>query len=200
VDLDKAQVARRQLGAALALFIDDLDPVSVHCLACGGGEVAETLTERAGKNPFSAHAMEVVPDLTRGKLREMRNRYWNAFKHALDHRGVDRQDAATLAEFDDAKNDHVLFIGWYDLMLALGRMPIEAQAFQAWYFAKYPEKLDPEYDAELYDRVFPGLREMERRGQKAFLRTVIAEHRLNLDVMDDPKTDRDALILGLGER
>ena len=74
MDLDKAQVARRQLGTALALFIDDLDPVSVHCLACGEGEVAETLTERAGADPFSANALQVVPELTRGKLREVRNR------------------------------------------------------------------------------------------------------------------------------
>lgn len=33
----KAAVARRQLGTALALFLDDSDPISVHCLACGGG-------------------------------------------------------------------------------------------------------------------------------------------------------------------
>jgi hypothetical protein len=39
--LDKAQIARRQLGTALALFIEDLDPVSVHTLACAGGEIAE---------------------------------------------------------------------------------------------------------------------------------------------------------------
>jgi hypothetical protein len=34
--LDKTQVARRHLGTALALFLDDRDPVPVHTLACAG--------------------------------------------------------------------------------------------------------------------------------------------------------------------
>ena len=75
-------------------------------------------------------------------------------------------------------------------------MPIEAQAFQAWYFAKYPEKLDPEHDPERYDSAFPGLREMDRRSQKALLRKTIATHRLNKDLMNDPRTEREPLLLG----
>ena len=193
--LDKEQIARRQLGTALALFLDDRDPVSAHCLACGGGEIAEALTVRAGKQPFSAHALEVVPDLQIRRLRELRNMYWNAFKHALDHGGMSRQDEETIAAFSDEKNDHVLFIGWYDLMLALGRMPIEAQAFQGWYFAINPEKLDPSVDAEPYLSLFPGVRELDRRSQKALLRTAIEEGRRNVEVMTDPRTDQEPLIL-----
>ena len=41
-------------------------------------------------------------------------------------------------------NDHALFFDWYDYVLATKTMPIEAQAFQAWYFALYPDKLNPE--------------------------------------------------------
>jgi hypothetical protein len=41
--LDKIHVARRQLGVALALFLEDLDPIVVHVLACTAGEVAEYL-------------------------------------------------------------------------------------------------------------------------------------------------------------
>jgi hypothetical protein len=33
--LDKLEVVRRQLGTALALFLNDHDPVSVHVLASG---------------------------------------------------------------------------------------------------------------------------------------------------------------------
>jgi hypothetical protein len=53
MNLDKTQVARRHLGTALALFLDDLDPVSVHTLACAGCEVVEHLTRKAGVEPFS---------------------------------------------------------------------------------------------------------------------------------------------------
>jgi hypothetical protein len=54
---DKADIARRQLGTALALFLDDADSVSVHTLACAGSEIAEHLTRKAGAEPFSGHAL-----------------------------------------------------------------------------------------------------------------------------------------------
>lgn len=193
--MDKLEIARRQLGTALALFLEDGDPVSVHCLACGGGEIAETLTEKAGREPFSAHALGVVPDLTRDSLRRTRNRYWNAFKHALTHAGMERRDEEIIAQFTDEKNDHVLFVGWYDLALAAGNMPIEAQAFQAWYFARFPEKLADECDPAIYEALFPGLDSLARTDQKARLRWAIAGARLDDNVMNDSKTDPNPLIL-----
>lgn len=193
--MDKLEIARRQLGAALALFLDDLDPVSVHCLACGGGEVAERLTQRAGQEPFADHALGVVPDLTPRSLREMRNRYWNAFKHAVDHGGMDRQDEETIANFNDEKNDHALFVGWYDLALAAGKMPIEAQAFQAWYFAKFPEKLSEGSDLTPFLEAFPDLNSLSRMDQKARLREMIARSRDVVEVMEDERTDRQPLIM-----
>jgi len=51
-----------------------------------------------------------------------------------------REDSELLERFEDTVNDHTLFIGWYDYALAVGALPIEAQIFQAWYFALYPEK------------------------------------------------------------
>jgi len=55
--LDKAHVARRLLGAALALFLEDLDPIVVHVLACSAGEVAEYLAVKASGQPFTARAL-----------------------------------------------------------------------------------------------------------------------------------------------
>ena len=52
MNLTKAQVARRQLGTALEFFLEDLDPVSVHVLACAGGEIAEHLSRKKGRPPF----------------------------------------------------------------------------------------------------------------------------------------------------
>jgi hypothetical protein len=37
----KIASARRQLGTALALYLQDADPVSVHCLAGGGCELID---------------------------------------------------------------------------------------------------------------------------------------------------------------
>lgn len=191
----KADVARRQLGTALSLFIDDLDPVSVHCLACGGGEVAETLVKVGGGSPFSEHALQSVSGLTIDELSKLRTKYWNAFKHATTRDGKPRDDQALFESFDDRMNDHALFVGWFDLGEALKMMPIEAQVFQAWYFCLYPEKLEESFDSRALDRIFPDLRTMRRNIQKVQLRKVIKISRSNPEVMSDQRTDRRTLIL-----
>lgn len=191
----KEDAARRQLGTALALFIDDLDPVSVQCLACGGGEIAETLVKVGGGSPFSEHALSSMPDLTPGELGRLRNQYWNAFKHSTARNGKPRDDQAILDSFDDSKNDHALFIGWLDLGEALKKMPIEAQVFQVWYYSLYPEKLDPNFDSEEFQKLFPRLKEIPKNAQKALLRKVIKRSRANSAVMTDSRTDRRKLIM-----
>jgi hypothetical protein len=93
MNLTKAKVARRQLGIALALFLEDFDPVSVHTLACAGGELADRLASAKGAMPFSAHALAVVPNLDDKRLKRVRNQFWNAFKHATTRKGVPRSDS-----------------------------------------------------------------------------------------------------------
>jgi hypothetical protein len=187
--LDKTEIARRQLGTALALFLEDSDPVSVHTLACAGCEIAEYLTHKAGVEPFSTHALATFPDLDIGKIRQLQNQYWNAFKHARTRGGIEREDSELLERFGDAVNDHTLFIGWHDYMLAVRALPIEAQIFQMWYFALYPEKLNPEVDTTIHQKVFPMLRRKSRADQKRALREVISSFRGNAEVMTDPQTD-----------
>jgi hypothetical protein len=63
MNLDRAEVSRRQLGTALSLFLDDQDAVSVHTLACAGSEIAEHLMRIADQKPFSTHALQSIPDL-----------------------------------------------------------------------------------------------------------------------------------------
>ena len=193
--MEKAEVARRQLGTALHLFIADDDPVSVHVLACGGGEISESLARKGGQEPFTTHILETVPDIDPGKIRALRNQFWNAFKHSTTRKGVDREDASLLARFDDEQNDHALFIGWYDYMNAVGTLPLEAQVFQVWYFAKYPDKLNPAADFEFVSRAFPRLDVLERRHQKLRLRATVRRYSKNRDVVEDPRTDRRRLVL-----
>ncbi len=194
MNLDKAQVARRQLGTALALFVDDLDPISVHTLACAGGEIAEHLTRSAGAQPFVAHALASFPDLKMADLRRLQNQFWNAFKHATTRNGDERNDHELLERFNDLQNDHTLFVAWYDYMLAVGSMPVEAQAFQTWYFALYPEKLHPELDKSKYEALFPGLKQQSRIEQKNSLRGAIAWARSDNTIMADMRTDTSPLI------
>src|SRR5262245_48778562 len=193
--LDKTEIARRQLGTALTLFLQDSDPVSVHTLACAGCEIAEYLTRKAGAEPFSTHALLTFPDLNIGKIRELQNQYWNTFKHARTRGGMERKDGELLERFGDEVNDHTLLIGWHDYMRAVGALPIEAQIFQVWYFALYPEKLKPEVDTTIHQKVFPMLPSKSRADQKRALREVISSFRRDAEVMCHPQTDPRPLML-----
>ncbi len=193
----KKEMARRQLGTALALFLVDDDPVSVHCLACGGGEIADSLAKEAGEKAFSQHALDVHPEMQPTDLANLRNKYWNAMKHSRRHDGKAREDDDLLANFDDSQNEHYLYIGWHDYASAVGSLPIEAQVFQVWYFAKFPEKLSADFSPDYFERQFPNIQLMKRNDQKKFLRRRIVWARKNADVMRHPRTDRRKLILGI---
>lgn len=191
----KAAIARRQLGTALALFLADEDPVSVHCLACGGGEIADFLAREVGETSFSQHALAVHPDMKASELTRLRNQYWNAMKHALTQNGKVRSDDDLLAQFDDEHNDHVLFIGWYDYASAVGCLPIEAQAFQVWYFANFPEKLADEFPVADFERMFPNIRNMPRSEKKRLLKRRISWAKKQTNIMRDSRTEQRKLIL-----
>jgi hypothetical protein len=193
--LTKLEVARRQLGTALALFLENGDPVSVHTLACSGGEISQRLAELAGGEPFARHALAQFPDITPVQLKGLRNKYWNTLKHATDRAGLDRADEMALASFSDDLNDHHLLIGWYDYAIAAATLPVEAQVFQVWYFAKYPDKLRDNADCSDYFTEFPDLNEVPRSEQKQRLRSSITRARGRHEIIDDVRTDRRPLIL-----
>lgn len=193
--LNKTEIARRHLGTALALFLDDLDPVSVHTLASAGCEIAEYLTRKAGAEPFSSHALTTFHDLDIQVLRRLQNQYSNAFKHASTRDGVERADQDLLDQFNDETNNHMLFVGWHDYMRATSTLPLEAQVFHVWYFALYPDKLNPKVDTRQFENIFPDLKAKSRRERKAALREAIASYRSHPDLMNDPHTEARTLIL-----
>src|SRR5689334_20427365 len=187
--MDKAEIARRQLGAALDMFLRGQDPVSIHCLAMAGGEVSEWLAERAGGEPFKNHVLDTFPDMNIRELREIQRQFSNAFKHATDRNGRDREDEVVLRDFDPAVNEHVLFTGWYDYAMAGLPRPIEAQVFEAWYLAKYPEKINPEVDTSALARIFPHFKLLSSDRQHAQLGDAIRKARKNGAVMAHADTD-----------
>lgn len=193
----KIASARRQLGTALALYLQDADPVSVHCLANGGCELIEHYAKTAGAQPFSSHALETFPEMKIQDIRRLQRQFWNAFKHAThQYGGGERDDDALLARFTDEQNDHALFIGWYDYAATANAMPVEAQVHQAWYLALHPDKLATQYPSNLYEHVFPSLSKRTRAEQKRMLNEVIARTRTDDAVMGDPATEKGALIAG----
>lgn len=193
----KIESARRQLGTALALYLRDCDPVSVHCLAGGGCEIIEYYAKKAGREPFISNILKAHPDLEIRKIRQLQRKYWTAFKHATHvNSHEERDDDRLLAQFSDEQNDHVLFIGWYDYASATQMMPVEAQVHQAWYLALHPTKLDQKHSLKPYENLFPDLRTKARVVQKQMLNAVIVSTRADKNVMADPRTDSRSLVLG----
>jgi hypothetical protein len=193
--MDKAEIVRRQLGTALELFLNNQDPVSVHTLACAACEIAESLVRKAGAQPFADHALATFQDLNIERLHAIQRTYSNAFKHMTKRNGKERSDDGLLRDFNDKQNDAALFVGWYDYVKVIGAEPLEAQAFQAWYFALHPEALSSEESKARYSDIFPNIAQCARAEQKAMLRKLIEDYRHDKEVMLHPKTDPRPLML-----
>lgn len=195
--LTKLEAARRQLGVAFDLFIHDRDPVSVQCLACGAGEILDSLAAHAGAKPFSTHILATRPDLEFPRIKNIRNQFWNAFKHATTRNGELRNDGELLRAFSDEQNDGALFIGWHDYGQLADRLPISAQVFQVWYqvLADAEKRMNPDADMRHAHRVFPGLVELSRKDQKRRLLRAIQKYKGDKKLLRDPRTEIQPLIL-----
>jgi hypothetical protein len=185
----KIDVARSQLVTGLDLFVRDKDPISVHCFACGGGEVVEGLAEAQAEQVFATHILQTQPDIDRGKIRKLRNVYWNAFKHFSDRSGSAREDEELLATFSDSKNDVALYIGWYDYGVLRKSMPVAAQVFQVWWYALNEDKLSDDADVGVIRTAFPDIVQQDRAEQKRRLRRKIEKCRDDKKLLADPATE-----------
>jgi hypothetical protein len=185
----KLRIARSQLATALDLFVRNKDPISVQCLACGGGEVVEGIANLKGIEPFSTQALQEHPHFDIGKLRGIRNQYWNAFKHLTARDGALRDDEALLKDFNDTKNDAALFVGWRDYHLVSGALPVDVQVFQIWWYALNEPKLGAHANLEAIRSVFPNILADERTEQKRRLRRAVEKWRNEKLLMDDPRTE-----------
>jgi hypothetical protein len=160
-----------------------------------GGEVAEWLAKQVGGEPFINHILDTFPNLKVKEIRDIQRKFSNAFKHATDRQGVQREDREIIQEFDSSVNDHVLMVGWYDYGAAKLPRPIESQVFEAWYLARYPEKVNPGADLSVVHRFFPNLPSFSKARQHSTLIDGIRKARKLGRVMNDPGTDRRPLIL-----
>ena len=196
--MDKTEIARRQLGTALSLFLEDQDPVSVHVLACAGMEIADHLSLKAGAQPFRINGQEgnALTDVEYGNIR---SEFANAFKHATRRKGVERDDSAILADFSDVNNDERLFIGWCDFASAGNPHPIESHVLISWFMGMHAHLLDTPHGRVILreiDPFFPGIRDLPRERQKTMLKKQIVQAKKNRKMMARPLIDPRPLRLG----
>ncbi len=197
--MDKLEAARRQLGTALQLYLDQRDPVSVHCLVCGGCELADSLAAERGQKPMRLFSLAQQTKMDEAAFYRLRNRFWNAFKHYKTLSGQVRQDDELLGSFTDAENRERLFLGWFDYASAGGALPIAAQVYNTWFMALDRSRFRSDealsFLTEL-DKVFPGLAELPPDRQHQRLRREVEKARRDRELVNDTLTDRRPLILG----
>jgi len=190
----KLLAARAQLGTALALFLEDAEPYSIHCLACSSGEVLSG--HLAGGEPSFT---DLITDYGKAAdpraVERARKQYVNALKHFATRKGEPRYgDEGLLRGFSDNLNDAVLFHAWFDYGQIMRSKPLEAQVFEAWFLSKLGW-LAKDYA----NRVFPGLLISERADQKSILRAAIASAHAEPRFGTSSKTERLPLKLSLGQ-
>lgn len=183
----KLDSARRQLVTAIRLFFNDGDLVSVYSLASNAWEVIDVLCTKAFVESFSKQARGNLPaghTLTYYINEPCRN----FFKHAERDPNPDSS-----VELSVANVQALLFLAVEDYLRYRKGGPIEAQVFQAWFIAVFPEKVTDEPDAlsklEYARRAFPGIASLALADQIEMGRKVLEAAHKNANVVGDTRTE-----------
>lgn len=163
--LTKIDVAEAHIRAAVRLFFACEHPVPVYSLTCAARETLTTIGEKTGVVTL-LHEYAADHGVSLKEAIRSASPFANFLKHA------DRDPDAVLEGFEDDEIDPFLLIACWDFHKITGGMPIEAQVFEAWWYAAHTEKLSeaPRAIRELARlslRVFPiGFRSATRDEKK----------------------------------
>lgn len=127
--ITKLDVAEREIMAAVQLLFDGGDPIPVYALAAAAREITTTLCEKRGLRSVVDAIQEDRPDLTRKDI------YREASKHAAFFKHADQDPNGVLDSFDPTEADAVLWMACFDFSRLCGGKPVEADAFELWFYA-----------------------------------------------------------------
>ena len=173
MELNKEEVAVRQLDTAICLLFDGGDVVSIHTLACAAANVLRDVLNARGGETWQDAIIKTHPGMER-EVHQTLARAQNFFKHA------DR-DAEEELNFDESTNDETIFVATLEYcdLLRIGapskptKITTPMSVFQFWYFAKASRGLLATPDdsgveiAKAASRLFPGLAKVPRVEQLA---------------------------------
>ncbi|MCO1370614.1 hypothetical protein L0Z42_08565 [Burkholderia multivorans] len=184
----KIDAARRQLITAIRLFFEGGDPVSVYSLASNAWEVIDVLCTSAGVESFSKEARENLPDGHTLKY-YVNEPCRNFFKHAEQDPNPD-----SWVEMPEANVAAILFLAAEDYIRFRQGGPVEAQVFQLWFIAVFPEKVTADDSVaqsklEAAQLAFPGLANLGWPEKIEMGRQVLAVARKDGALAADPKTE-----------
>jgi hypothetical protein len=182
-------VARSQLLTAIDLFSNNRDPVSVQALAGNARELLESLCRLGDVEPMTELLLRDHPGKPKRDIYAAMNLYRNVFKHLGDTDDKRNDDQLTLNQFDDAKNDYLLYIAVEDYVRIRKAMPLPMQVFHAWFIASHVHLLDKDFPKEKVLSLFPGLEHMSRPQQKQGLVACIQQYSNDPVLLADPATE-----------
>ena len=145
-----------QLSAAIRLYFADAHPVAVHTLACAAREILTNLGHHLEMDTYLDDVAR-WQEMDVATLRKKAVRFFNFMKHA------DNDPTAVLEDFSDDDNEGVLFCASRDLGQIAQGLPIEAQVFDAWFFATTVKRVSAgglrwQQKVKACIQLFPGVR------------------------------------------
>lgn len=161
--------------------------VSVYSLASNAWEVIDVLCRKAFVGSFSKQAHGNLPAGHTLKY-YINEPCRNFFKHAEQDPNPDGS-----VELSVANVQALLFLAVEDYLRYRNGGPIEAQVFQAWFIAVFPEKVADNPDAqsklEYVGRAFPGIATLALADQIEMGRKVLEAAHKDADVVRDTRTE-----------
>lgn len=155
----KLEAAVRQLDAAIRLFFDEGDAISIHSLAVAAANVFSDVAEQTNSGVSWRTRMQNDSGLSMRQLKVVMHEEWNFFKHA------DRDPNGTL-NFNERLGEDFMFMATIDCG-DLRSTTCVMQAFQIWYIAAHPERFSA--DEPLFadaQQILSGLASQERSEQR----------------------------------
>ncbi len=130
IKLNKIEVARRQIEAAIRnLFLGD-DPIAARTLAAAGNQIVRDLCEAGGVAAFQEFKDWIKPECLKA--------YWRKYNESASFLKHANHDGAATYDFKPEETDYILLfaIKWYR---DLGNAPTQVMlVFLTWFGACHP--------------------------------------------------------------
>jgi hypothetical protein len=182
-------VARSQLLTAIDLFFTDGDPVSVHALAGNARDILESLCRLAAVEPITELFLRDHPNRPKKDIYAALNLYRNCFKHIGKTWEERRGEQAILNQFDDTKNEYLLYVCVEDYLRLRGSCPFPMQVLHAWFCAIHVELIGSCCSRHKFLTLFSGISNMTRYQQKRAALGVIKQSSDDPQVLANPRTE-----------
>ena len=159
----------------------------MHALAGNAREILESLCRLAAVEPITELFLRDPPHKPKKEISAALNLYRNCFKH-VGKTWEERKDGqAILNQFDDSKNEYLLYVSVEDYLRLRGSSPFPV--LHAWFCAMHVDLIGSACSRQKFVKLFPDLSQMNRYQQKRAALGVIKQSSDDPQVLANPQTE-----------